>query len=574
MFSEKIIIAEHKKVEKLFPVITFVNGLSQHKALSAWLMFLSTCHRDISNKVRLTNILSSDDEVICNNLLNDHFDSYIRIECLSKKVQIRVTEMVFKIMKSLSEKPFFFLKDRFIKICGQHSYQTYWREYEKAANSENIIRYKDSLRGAIQEKNFIDFSIFFIALILTYGCGDELFDKIYFLVEKMGIKYNNSIPREQLGLCLWTLDFSFVEEVRDTDTLDTCKEHLALQSAVQLINPDVRIQVCSDSRLWSRDVVAWIDDDFNFFTLCTSEDIYDRIGSGLLNEGGNIITGTAKNKFILVAQSPLMDNFTELYFYQELDNLGIRAYTLPDGFLWARNPETKQDIALDSIHIDTVINCIPSWSTVDERLKIIIDPCYYATIKDNTEFERFIKEQNVSTSDIIIVDNKEQYLNLPNFSIILNHAGERSLLFNKDKGYTLPRLNLKAGIMVQPQIEIVNMSSFFGTIRCATNMIPESLIKSPCPTVVTIENKIPAETETMLLDICKKDLNIIHRLSKLWVKELKIRVSKNKDNWEFDQVSRTAYINILPDQASDPAECTVLINDSIQSLTENQTYLL
>jgi hypothetical protein len=565
MLSEKIMIVEHKSSEKLVPVITYVNGHFQQKAISAWLSFLSICHNDICNNLRLPDILSAEEENSCNRLLNEIFDTYIRVECLTKRVQNEIIETVFKIIKHSTDGSLHFLKKRCIEICGQHSYQSYLYKYEKASTVEDIINFKEALSSAIQEKNFIDFSTFFIALNFVYRCGNDFFEFLTSLEEDLSNKYGSIITREQVGFCLWTIIFSFVE--KEQQLSDNYNEYTAILKAMHSVNPDVEVQVCFDSRLWSRDIIAWVDDNHEFYIKSVSDDIYDRVGSGLLNEGGNIITGTAKNKFVIVAQGPLTDNFMEVYFYQEMDNLGIRAYTLPDGFLWARNPETKQDIVLDSIHIDTVINCIPSWCTADERLKVIIDPCYYEMIKETTEFERFLKEQKILTTDIVIVDRNEQYLNLPNFSIILNQMGENSLLFNKDLGYTLPRLNLKAGILVQPEIEIVNISSFFGSIRCATNMLPESMVKSTGLLAVNVDNVFPAETKKRLQNLCQNDKNITSRLSKLWVKQLNIRVSRCEQIWEFDELSRTAYINLTLDKTSDPGECSIAVNDILQSLT-------
>lgn len=572
MLSEKMTIAEYKNLEKLVPVLNYVNGHYQQKAINAWLSFLSICHNDICNKIRLSDTLSTENENTCNGLLNEIFDTYIRVECLTKKVQNRLIETVFQIIKSLTGDSLLFLEKRYIEICGQYSYQTYWCTYKKAPTVEVIIDYKENLASAIQEKNFIDFSTFVITLTLVYRCGDDFFEFLTSLEEDLSNKYCSCIPNEHFGLCLWTINFSFVEEEQKLP--DNHNEHLALLKAIRSINPGVQVHTCFDSRLWSRDIIAWVDDNHEFYIKSVSDNIYDRVGSGLLNEGGNIITGTAKNKFILVAQGPLTDNFAEVYFYQEMDNLGIRTYTLPDGFIWARNHETKQDIVLDSIHIDTVINCIPSWSTVDEKLKVIIDPSYYEMIKETTEFARFLKEQKIIATDIIIVDKKEQYLNLPNFSIILNVEGEKVLLFNKDQGYTLPRLNLKSDILVQPEIEIVNISSFFGSIRCATNMLPESIVKNAGLLAVTVENSFPAEIKNRLQNLCKNDKNITYRLSKLWVKRLNIRINKCEQAWEFDELTRTAYINLTSNQIADQEECSVTVNNCIQSFTETLSQCL
>jgi len=60
------------------------------------------------------------------------------------------------------------------------------------------------------------------------------------------------------------------------------------------INPDVRVQVCVDSLLWSRDITAWLSDDFDVYARPESARGGFRFGRGELNEGGNIVTGAAR----------------------------------------------------------------------------------------------------------------------------------------------------------------------------------------------------------------------------------------------------------------------------------------
>jgi hypothetical protein len=98
-------------------------------------------------------------------------------------------------------------------------------------------------------------------------------------------------------------------------------------------------------------------------------------------------------------------------------------------------------------------------------------------------------------------------------------------------------------------------------------MLPESMVKSTGLLAVNVDNVFPAETKKRLQNLCQNDKNITSRLSKLWVKQLNIRVSRCEQIWEFDELSRTAYINLTLDKTSDPGECSIAVNDILQSLT-------
>jgi len=81
------------------------------------------------------------------------------------------------------------------------------------------------------------------------------------------------------------------------------------------------------------------------------------------------VTGAAREKFIFVAQGPLFDDEASIDFHYEMFNRDIRVYTVPDGFLWSRDPVTGKDLLLDSIHIDAVINVVHARFTLDGRMK-------------------------------------------------------------------------------------------------------------------------------------------------------------------------------------------------------------
>jgi hypothetical protein len=548
MAHDTTIIAEHKNREELVPVLTYVYGLSRPRAISAMLSFMSLCHTDFTRNVRLSNVLSAEDETSCMSLLDEVIETYLRIENLTLTVQDKLGKTVYKILKKLHGENLDFLKKRFVTVCGAACYLSYWKRFEQASCFKDISLYMTNMLSAMQRKRMADFSIFFIALTILYGCGDAFYERLALLEEKLKIKYHGGFPFDRIGLCLWPLDFSFVQDDEDVD--EKYDEHRALLKAAQTINPGVRVQVCVDSLLWSRDITAWLSDDFDVYAKSDNAEGYLRFGRGALNEGGNVITGTAREKFVLVAQGPLSDNEASIDFHYEMFNRDIRVYIMPDGFLWSRDPVTGKDLLLDSIHIDAVFNVVPARYTLDGKLKIIVDPYYYAVIKENAEFGRFLKEQNVPGNDVVIVDERELYLNLPNFSVLCGRDGEHKLLFNKDKGHTLPRLNLRADLVVQPDIEITKMASGFGAIRCATAMLPLSYVRDSCALKIKISNKFPAETKMMIKDVLQKDNKNEQILSKLWVSKVFVRVDQEEETWEFDGFSRTMHMTLTPAAAA------------------------
>jgi hypothetical protein len=382
----------------------------------------------------------------------------------------------------------------------------------------------------------------------------------------MKLKYGNGFPSDKFCLYLWPLDFSFAQDEEEDG--DSNNEHRALFKAVQSINPDVKVQVCADSLLWSRDKIAWVSDDCDAFVEPSGGGTSGgaRFGCGLLYEGGNIITGTAIDKFVLVAQGPFSDSMEEITFRYEMDKRNIQTYVLPDGFLWSRNPQTGKNHLLDSIHIDAVINFISSRYTTDGRPKLIIDPCYRSLIEGSPDFKRFLDQQSIADTDIVVVDEREFYLNLPNFSVMLDQSKGKKFLFNKDKGYTLPRLNLKPGLLVQPDIEITAMASSFGSIRCATNMLPESYVMDKGSVEIVVSDTMPSKTRKLLTDSFNDTKHIVDPLARLFVSHLVVQPGQNDIQWEYDEFSRTAYLYCAPDQASDPETCRHVVLNRIAAI--------
>ncbi len=571
MAPEKTVVADHAKREKLVPVLTYVYGLSRPRAISATLSFLALCHDDCGRNIRLPDLLTAEEEKSCMSLLDKVIDAFLRVENLPETTQATVWKTACKIVKKLSGKNREFLRGRFISLCGERSYETYWKKIEGAPDFEDMARHTNAALSAMQRKRFVDFSIFFIAFVFLYGCGDAFYERLVLLEGKLKAKYGSGFPLNRIGLSLWPLDFSFVQEEEDTG--EKC-EHRALLKAARAINPDVKVLACVDSLLWSRDVIAWLTDDYDFFAKSAGNTINSRFGRGALNEGGNIITGTAKDKFILVAREPLSDNETAVDFYYEMFNRDIKVYTLPDGFLWSRDPETGKDLLLDSIHIDSVINVVPAQCTTDGHLKIIIDPYYYAAIKENPELGRFLIEQRIPDADIVIVDERELYLNLPNFSVLLGPQGERRLLFNKDKGLTIPRLKLKADALVQPDIEITRMASCYGSIRCATAMLPLSYVKDTRRLKITFSKGLLPETKKMMQDLFHKGKRRAKMLSRLWVSKIHVRADQKEPAWEFDEFSRTLHITLTPAQAADTVAVNDILNDFCGDLSKRMGIIL
>lgn len=566
MAGETIVISEITNQEKLVPVVTYVHGLSQRKAISAWLSFLSVCFQDCRNKIRLSGLLSVVDEAQCLRLLDAIIESYVRVERVPVPVQAELCESAHRLITGMSREHGVFLEDRLFKICGDRSYLTYWRNLETASCIDDISNHGDGPQCAMQLKKSADFAAIVIALTVLYGAGDDFHERVELLERTMKMKFGSGVPSDLLGLYLWPLDFSFVQCEDTEDIPGISNEHRALLKAAQSINPNVKVQVCADSLLWSRDIIAWVTDEHDVFIESAFDGITERFGRGLVNEGGNIITGTAVDKFILVAQGSLSNISDEILFRYEMDKRNIQTYVLPDGFLWSRNPRTGKDCILDSIHIDGVINFIPSQYTVDARPKLIMDPFYFALAKDALDFKRFVQQQSISDGDIVLVDQRELHLNLPNFSVMLDQSGNRKFLFNRDAGFTLPRLALKPGLLVQPDTEITAMASSFGSIRCAATMLPESFVKDRISTAISVSDALGPGTKKILVNEFNGGNLWTDALSRLFVSDLLIQPGHKGIPWEYDEFSQTLFLYVAPEQGADPQECCRTVKDRLSTI--------
>ena len=546
-------------------MLTYVKGLSETKAISARLSFLSICHADCAAKIHLDNPLPEDLQQRCTKILDKAIESFITVGSSFLLDKSELSATVREIIKSMSEKNKAFLSDRFISICGKKSFDEYWAKFERVDSADNISNLVIGPPSSRELIKLSEFCVFFIALAFLYGCGDAFRERTDHLEEKLRIKYGEAFPLDRMGLSLWPLEFSFVQNKIETSE----SEHLALLKALKKINPDVKVQARVDTLLWSRDLIAWLDDDYGPYVTFENKDRENRFGQGLLNEGGNIITGRGKEKFVLMAQSAFPDAFTQVDFQHELYMRDIQVFTLPDGFIWARNPETKKDMIIDSIHIDAVINIVASECTTDNRLKIIVDPYYYGLLKNDAEFTRFLSGQEVLESDVVIVDESELYLNLPNFSAMLDPYGKKKLLFNKDKGRTLPRLRLKPGLLVQPEVEITNMASFAGSIRCVTNMLPSSYVKDGCSLAMSIPEDFQADIKAEIEELLHANGPVAQKLSKLFVSKICFNVFPRQTPSEFDEFTRTAFFYLTPDQAADAKMGREIINRQLDDLAKD-----
>jgi hypothetical protein len=322
------------------------------------------------------------------------------------------------------------------------------------------------------------------------------------------------------------------------------------------------------SRVWIRDSFAWLDEDYRLFLQQNHTQVSLSHYKGGLYEGGSIIAATAQSKFILVSQEVIGAELAIAKLAVESKKHGIAVYGLPGGFAWTRNTHTNQDTMLDSIHIDTVINIIPGYCTKDGRNRILIDPYYYEMVKNDDEFKRLQKEQGFFWDDIVIIDRSESYLNLANFSTIVSRNGDQKILFNKDHGRTLPRLNLKKEILVQPGIEIVNISAFNGGLRCITNMCPRSQIKKGNSVLITVSRSVPKQTEAAIMILFLNKKKLLHTLARTWVASLQVRYHSKGSSYEFDDLNQIISINLGREKIYNPREACMYIQRSIKETCE------
>lgn len=564
--GESITIADRFAADNLVPALTCVYGISNPDSVASWLSYLSACRRACAQNIRLPQILPQDLEGLCEAHLKKAIERYVGIESASPAVLAEVEKTALTLLRVLPQDSVAFLLDRFLEICGDKAKLEFWDPIEHAAASAlSQVPASHALGGCVVQ-HWTNVHTFIISLAMLYGSSEAFHQRFTLLSGQLLAKYDGILPPDRLGLYLWPINFSFVGSSAAAPQENT--EHLALCAAVRSVNPNVHVLACATEQLWARDVIAWLDNSFESFIAPLSGDSRERYGRGEVSEGGNIVTGKARDKFVLVAQGPLAAVNAEIEFYADLYMRDIKAYTLPDGFLWARNARTGANVALDSVHIDTVINVVPADCTADKRLRVVVDPSYYTVLKGNSEFQRFLSEQEVPVADVVIVDESEQHLNLPNFSIMLTPGGQQRLLFNRDMGCTLPRLNVRPDVLVQPSIPIVSMASMFGCIRCATNMLPQSVVKSDCPVSVLVDKNCGPQVDDAVRAVLKEDTPVNDALSRQWVKRIDIRVDAAGPAWEFDDFSRTVYICLRADDVADVVNCSKVIVERAREIVK------
>lgn len=526
----------------LVPVLNYIPKVNHRTSLDTHLEYLSVTRADYARKIRMPDKLSLEDEVACMDVFLKFMSVYTSMDKWKGTAQDNLIQAAYHMIKKSSRHNTLFLKEKFLRICGKESTKVYWNTFENASHISTITAYLEEVMSPTEIKEMCDFCLVLLSLFMWYGGGCVMRDAVKRKLAKLRKKYRNDSLLEKIGIFLLPIDFSFAISKRENEKTG---EHEALLHIMNSINTDTEVQPLLGTLVWARDKFAWLDDDFRSslqFINSTSTEQADR---GLLSEGGNIVAGRgAKGNFILVSQDALNKDTCGVSLYFEAKKHTIQVYALPGGFSWARNTRTDEDMLMDALHIDTVINAIPRECTNDGRLKILVDPYYFEMIKTLSEFKRFTHDQGIETDDIVLIDKKELYLNLANFSVILDSRCNKKLLFNKDKGYTLPRLNLKADIVAQPHIEIINLAALNGSIRCVTNMSPRRYIKKGSSVFVAIEHTVPEDIENAVTEMLFAKKELIKTLSAAWVASVHIRFRAQEDFYVYDPLSRMACITL------------------------------
>lgn len=566
-FSEKFTISARDTRDPLVPVITYLPRIHNRARLNAHLSFLSVTRSDYHHAVFLPHRISPKDEIQYMKVFFDFIKIYSKIERWQGPLFYSLLETSYAVIKNSPRDNIVFLKERFERICGSQSdHSRYWKTFENASYFRLLSEYISASLGITELKEVCDFCLLLVTLTLWYGQGDFMQKTIKRTIQMFQKKYKSDELLTQTAIFLLPIDFAFIhsEQTKNKNR----DEYGAILRKLKTINPQTEVQPLNGSRAWIRDSFAWLDDNYQLFLQQNHQNPAVTHDKGGLYEGGSIIAATGQGKFNLVSQEVIGGELAIAKLTLEAKKRGIEVYALPGGFSWTRNTDTFQDTILDSMHIDTVINVVPDTCTTDRRIKIIVDPYYYEMIKDDEEFKRLQKEQGVFGDDLVIIDKNEAYLNLANFSVILGPNGSRKILFNKDKGLTLPRLNIKKENLIQPDIEIVNISAFNGNIRCITNMCPRSQIKKGSSLLITVAHSVPKQTEAaiMILFINKKTL--LNALSKAWVSSLQVRYHFKGSSYEFDDLSQTISINLGREKIYNPRETCIFIEQCIKQACE------
>ncbi|MFA5146399.1 MAG: GNAT family N-acetyltransferase [Candidatus Omnitrophota bacterium] len=237
-------------------------------------------------------------------------------------------------------------------------------------------------------------------------------------------------------------------------------------------------------KFWPRDRIAYLTED-NSFALMRRRGGHagyagvavDEEDRELLSEGGAVIPGTSTDgsRFVLIQR--MIPVGERKVFAWKLKERGISAYSLPLGFITIeRDGRRYRDYYP---HLDCCLNVIARDFTEDGRVKILIDPLYYKSVKDDPEFRRLLREQGFLPDDVIIISEEDSGLNLANFAETISGDGRRILIFNAGAASTLSRIPLKAGSYEELPEPLYLLAQSGGLQRCASNLFPREEVPLP-----------------------------------------------------------------------------------------------
>jgi len=539
--------------ERVIPVLTYFSGPEHERAVAAALSFLTIVYEDLCKGNRMPATVDSAQESFYMHIVEKYLSSYLILNADTKEVIPEIIRAAVDAYHRLSDSSKAFIRDRYTAIC-QDTSEEYWALLELCAAGRKLPR------SSVILSRFPNFCGFILILLLLYGGGRLMREGIERKEQEIQDKYGENPVVSKIARFLLPIDFTFLWQQSEETIIPS--EHRAVLQAIRSIHPHVRVQALAETLSWVRDTFAWLDDDFTYM-LCHKQGI-PNMSKGLLSEGGIIVPGFSATRFILVSQEALDETFTKTDLARLAGELRIKIYALPGGFIWARNPRTRADVVLDSPHIDTVINVVPPSCTRDRRARLLIDPYYYEMVKDNGEFIRFIQEQRLRPSDIVSIDERELYLNLANFSVLLDSQGRQVILFNKDKGFTLPKLSLKPERIVQPEIEISRLASFNGSLRCISNMYPKLYIKDGSSARVIVDDRIPSAVRGDISAFIQRSDHLVRSASRCWIKTVHILPSSTENRVEVDTLKRIVFLHVNTGLFSQAGELFEHISTNLQ----------
>ncbi len=563
MSSKNFIINESSRSEKLSPVLTYLPRIHMRSPINAHLSYLSVTRDGYHDSVFFPEKISEKDEVEYLKAFYDFADFYPKIELWKESACLAAVKVAFRIIKDSPGKNLKLLKRRMDMICKKDAgYLKVWRQIENMQPDMIAGKFGFESLKIRELKTVLDFCLLLIAVALWSAGGPRMQSTARRTIERFRQKYkNNSSIIKKTALCLLSMDFAFMQNNAIGALMHD--EHRSILNALKAINPETHVRPLVGLQPWARDSFAWLDEEFRLFLQPSLGNLQKINYRGNLTEGGNIVFGTAKGKFILVSRESSKDEIELIQLYLETRNRRIQMYVLPGGFTWTRNTRTKEDIILNSSHIDSVINIVPSGCTMDNRIKVIVDPHYYGMVKEEPEFSRFIREQEIWPEDVVIIDEREKYLNLANFSIVIDQKNRKMALFNNDKGYTLHRLKIKKECLFKTGIEITNISAFNGSIRCVTNVFPSSQLKNEGQLLIAVGAGIPQESEARILALFADKKHLLKHLKRSWISCLFIRHYTGKSYSEFDGLSLTLLIGLNRSDLDNPERARIFIERNI-----------